>query len=182
MKVCNKCGQEKSLEDFYNHVDNRSGRLKFHGSCKDCFKARMKALKGSYVPLHYRNLDSRFKNLLTKARTRKTKKVSSTLTPEYLRGLWETQQGLCAYSRVPLQLEANHPHAISLDRVDSNKGYQEGNLQLVSASVNRMKQEFGEAFFIDLCYQIANNLSKTTQETGPCVTDPRATPHVRLAS
>lgn len=182
MKCCGRCGEEKPLTEFYKRTDRGSNTPKYKSVCKGCHRQYVALQKKTYTALHYRNLDSRFKNLLTKARTRRTKEVSSTLTPDYLKGLWETQQGLCAYSRVPLQLEANHPHAISLDRVDSNKGYQEGNLQLVSASVNRMKQEFGEVFFLNLCCQIANNLSKTTQEAGPCMTDPRATPHVRLAS
>jgi hypothetical protein len=108
-------------------------------------------------------LFSKLKNLVTKARLR-TKEFDPKVDWEYLFDLWTDQNGLCIYSGLPLSVEVNHPHTISLDRIDSKIGYVRGNLQLVSASVNRMKQEFSEEFFLDLCGKITNNKSKITQE------------------
>lgn len=108
-------------------------------------------------------LFSKLKNLVTKARLR-TKEFDPKVDWEYLFDLWTNQNGLCIYSGLPLSVEVNHPHTVSLDRIDSKIGYVRGNLQLVSASVNRMKQEFSEEFFLDLCGKITNNRSKITQE------------------
>lgn len=108
-------------------------------------------------------LFSKLKNLATKARLR-TKEFDPEVNWEYLFDLWSDQNGKCIYSGLPLSLEANHPHTISLDRINSNYGYTKGNLQFVSAAVNRMKQEFSEEFFLDLCVKITDNKSKITQK------------------
>lgn len=103
-------------------------------------------------------LFSKLKNLCTKAKLR-SKEFDPKVDWGYLFDLWDKQNGLCAYSGLPLSLEAHHPHTISLDRIDSNKGYVRGNLQLVSWSVNKMKQDLSEDLFLDLCVKIATNLT-----------------------
>lgn len=45
----------------------------------------------------------------------------------------------------------------SLDRIDSSKGYIEGNVQWVHKDINRMKQEFSEEYFIQMCELVTNN-------------------------
>ena len=45
----------------------------------------------------------------------------------------------------------------SLDRIDSSKGYIEGNVQWVHKSVNIMKCDFSSDIFIGICNQISNN-------------------------
>ena len=42
----------------------------------------------------------------------------------------------------------------SLDRIDSKKGYIEGNIQWVHKDINRMKWAFNEDYFIKLCNNI----------------------------
>lgn len=110
------------------------------------------------------NLFSKLKNLCTKARLR-NQEYDPEVDWEYLFELWDQQNGLCAYSGLPLSIEANHPHVVSLDRVDSSKGYVKGNLQLVSWMVNKMKQDFGEDLFLEVCFKITENrIWKTTRE------------------
>lgn len=108
-------------------------------------------------------LFSKLKNLCTKARLR-NQEYDPEVDWEYLFELWDQQNGLCAYSGLPLSIEANHTHVVSLDRVDSSKGYVKGNLQLVSWMVNKMKQDFGEQEFLKVCLNITENrIWKTTQ-------------------
>ena len=45
-------------------------------------------------------------------------------------------------------------YKISLDRIDSNKGYTKDNIQLLTIQVNRMKSDFEVTDFIDVCKQI----------------------------
>jgi hypothetical protein len=44
-----------------------------------------------------------------------------------------------------------------LDRVDSSKGYIEGNVQWVHKTINLMKQSFNQKEFIHFCKLVANN-------------------------
>ena len=66
-------------------------------------------------------------------------------------------------SGLPLSIEANQSTTVSLDRIDSTKGYMRGNLQLVTAVVNRMKQEFSQEDFLQMCETITNYTQKTTR-------------------
>ncbi len=170
-KHCNTCHQDKAVAEFYLTIKN--GKPYRPTKCKTCSKERAKKQKEYYVPKHYRDLQSKLKNLVTKARNRE-KSFDDSLTASYLETLWNEQGGKCVYSGLPLELEAKHPHSVSLDRKDSNMGYCAGNVQLVSASVNRMKQEYSEEFFLDLCNRITNNRSKMTPDDGPAETDPRS--------
>ncbi len=46
------------------------------------------------------------------------------------------------------------PMTASFDRIDSKKGYLTGNVQWVHRDVNRMKQEFSEAYFVKTCAEV----------------------------
>jgi hypothetical protein len=68
----------------------------------------------------------------------------------YLSALLGAQEGLCAITRIPLQYDAEHDDAellCSLDRIDSAKHYEQGNLQIVCRFVNRWKNKDGDAEF-----------------------------------
>jgi hypothetical protein len=99
-------------------------------------------------------LFSKLKNLCTKARLR-DQEFDPNVNWEYLFDLWVNQNGECAYSGMPLSIEVNHPHSVSLDRIDSNQGYVVGNLQLLSWTVNKMKMDFDEEEFLLICLMIA---------------------------
>jgi hypothetical protein len=73
--------------------------------------------------------------------------------------LWEKQKGLCYYSNVPLTLlvkkwtDAN----ASLDRIDNTLGYIKDNIAWVHKDVNKLKTDFTEERFLELCRQVSNN-------------------------
>jgi hypothetical protein len=84
------------------------------------------------------------------------------LTLEYLAELWKTQNGLCAYTNIPLQL-SNHKkqvkdirYAASIDRIDSTKGYIQGNVQFVSIAINYMKSTLTHIQTLEFLTQIAS--------------------------
>lgn len=108
-------------------------------------------------------LFSKLKSLVTKTKLRKPL-TDPNLDWRDLFDLWDQQNGMCAYSGLPLSIETNHPEIVSLDRIDSSKGYTKDNLQLLAWSVNKMKQEFSEEYFLKMCSLIA---SKTTHKTKP---------------
>jgi hypothetical protein len=45
----------------------------------------------------------------------------------------------------------------SLDRIDSSKGYEEGNIQWVHKHINFMKRTYSQEYFIDMCKKVADN-------------------------
>jgi hypothetical protein len=159
--TCRFCGETKSGKNYY-----RNSRVGYSDCCKSCQSLDEPFSFGhAYWRENFseeeRTLFAVLRNLATKAKLR-DREFDSEVDWKYLFDIWVEQNGLCAYSGVPLNTEVNHPHKVSLDRIDSSIGYVSGNLQFVSASVNRMKQEFDEEFFVDTCRQIAA-YSKTTQ-------------------
>lgn len=156
-KACTKCGDEKPLGCF----NKRSERDSYRSHCKSCTsQQKPKSFAHAWYQERFSKeeleLFSNLKHLCTKARLRK-KDFDPDVDWEYLFDIWVEQNGQCRYSGMPLSTEANHPHKVSLDRINSDMGYVKGNVQLVSASVNRMKQEFSEDFFLDLCASITTN-------------------------
>jgi len=143
-KTCCVCGISKLYSDFYNRRND----------CKKCVIDRSARNSISYVPLHERDIISRFKNLCTKARLR-TKEFN--LIDADLLDLWDKQDGRCAYTKLPLLATANQFNTVSLDRVDSSKGYVVGNIQLVCSAINKMKQEYTEEMFLLFCLLVTQN-------------------------
>ena len=73
------------------------------------------------------------------------------------------QKGTCALSGVPLLFNTNHndrnSKTASLDRIDSTKGYVNGNIQWIHKTLNKMKMDLQLNEFINLCRLIVNPLS-----------------------
>jgi hypothetical protein len=72
----------------------------------------------------------------------------------YLTELLASQGGLCFYSGRQLSL-GRGGDAISLDRVDSQRGYTPENVVLATWQVNCMKREMPREYFVSLCHTIA---------------------------
>jgi DNA-directed RNA polymerase subunit N (RpoN/RPB10) len=72
------------------------------------------------------------------------------LTLEHLLEVWNRQGGRCAYTGVHLERPKggrsgmNKNYLASLDRIDSNLGYRNGNVQFVSVTVNNLKNDMTE--------------------------------------
>lgn len=82
----------------------------------------------------------------------KRRKLEYSVSPEYLWDIWVTQKGRCVYSGVQL----THGVDASIDRKDNLCGYIEGNVQWVHKDVNRMKTDFPQEYFVEMCCKIAD--------------------------
>lgn len=70
------------------------------------------------------------------------------ITVEHLESLWEDCSGNCYYTGLPMvQERSDVTNAVSLDRLDSSKGYVPGNVVLCRSIVNIMKNDLSEADF-----------------------------------
>lgn len=84
-----------------------------------------------------------------------------SITIEEVYHILEIQDFKCKLSGVPILLHRNYKQnkikqTASLDRVDSSKGYERGNIQWVHKKVNYMKNILDELEFIAWCKLIAN--------------------------
>lgn len=155
-----KCGNTKSIQE--NHL--LSGNTK---SCGCLHKRQGKDspfFKGcGELPLDYFSILKRGAKGGGKF-NRKSKQFDLTLG--YLWNLFLKQNRCCALTKLELSFggkaadrkrkETNKMTA-SLDRIDSTKGYVEGNVQWVHKEVNLMKNDLPLERFIDLCKKIADH-------------------------
>lgn len=86
------------------------------------------------------------------------------LTLDYLMYLWEKQKGKCALSGINMTYEFYKGRVntnVSVDRIDSTKGYTKDNIQLVTMAANQMKNDLQMDEFISLCKSVINNYEST---------------------
>lgn len=69
----------------------------------------------------------------------------------------------CAISGEPLVFEPNYVYSASIDRIDSNLGYVEGNVQWVGSSVNMAKNVLDHEQFVNLCLSVIRNNPRRPQ-------------------
>ena len=79
------------------------------------------------------------------------------ITIEYIWELFLKQNKKCALSGVDLLFNnSSLLQTASLDRIDSSKGYIEGNVQWVHKNINFMKQEQSDEDFIEWCNKVSD--------------------------
>lgn len=105
-------------------------------------------------------IHSKFENTLNGLKTRKkVGQMKFNITEEYLEKLYQDNH-ICSYTGIDLSYNSNlnvKDNLLSLDRIDSNQGYIEGNIQLVHKDINMMKGSLSHDKFIELCILVANN-------------------------
>lgn len=83
-----------------------------------------------------------------------------SITKEFLWKLYLEQDKKCAYTKISIIISPNRDLKLttaSLDRIDSSKGYIEGNVQWVHKDVNKMKMDLNEDDFKYYCKLVNNN-------------------------
>jgi len=81
------------------------------------------------------------------------------LTPEFIDSLYTKQAGVCAFSGMPIGWSSvAWVHTASIDRIDNNVGYIEGNVHLVHKKVNMMRGTLTVEDFIETCCRVADKV------------------------
>lgn len=88
--------------------------------------------------------------------------IEFSISIEYAQEIFDKQQGKCKLTKIPIQFGGSRGKnkvetTASLDRIDSNKGYIEGNVQWVHRDINQMKWKFSQEKFIEFCKLVASN-------------------------
>lgn len=138
----NYCSSECCGADNYTHLLNKDGTSPY-------------AFKSGNKPVNLRDEFSDFRPYIKNIKNRKNKyKLSINLSD--LKNIWNKQNGICPYTGIKLihkkwEGKSDMIFSASLDRIDSNKGYIDGNVQFVSMAINFMKNKMTHNETIKLC-------------------------------
>lgn len=179
MFKCVCCGISKPNSEFHKNNGDRRVRL-FSATCKDCKKnkkdsykwARENPEKRKAVQLKYnRNnvellkkraiawkIKSPFKSMLGTYRQNAAKRgFVLEINSDDLEKQWLKQKGLCYYTNEPMLKHYGSKNSVSIDRVDSSKGYTLDNVVLCLRQVNIMKNDATLLELFQFCESILNN-------------------------
>jgi hypothetical protein len=92
-------------------------------------------------------------NRIIKVPRKVIKRVSTEEGKQYAAQLIETQNFKCALTGVDISFD---DHTASLDRIDSSKLYEIGNMQWVHKDANVMKNGYNLFYFIKMCKLVAD--------------------------
>ena len=159
MKFCSKCKIEKEDNRFYRDLVTK----KLSSWCKDCrclatnryrknnlkeVKLKEKVYKNNH-PEKVKAWNKKFHNTPSGAfsiykNTAKDRQIEFRLTFDEFIKFWKSD---CTYCDDKIE-------TIGLDRIDSNKGYEIGNIVSCCSKCNYMKRSYTQEEFINHCIKI----------------------------
>lgn len=163
-RKCKDCRETKELneENFVKRPTENGWR----GRCRIChnknarFKQEMTKSELE-VGKKYRDKYKKEKpleTLLKNARGNAKKYYREfNLTLAYLKSLWETQEGKCYYTNRVIEFEVGLENSLSIDRIDSSKGYIIGNVVFCQKKVNVMKNDASIEELLTFCKDVLEN-------------------------
>jgi hypothetical protein len=81
--------------------------------------------------------------------------IEFDITIEYVADLLDIAQGgKCALTGMDISVSSK---TASLDRIDSSRGYINGNVQWLHKDVNMMKRHYSTEYFVKLCSLVCSN-------------------------
>ena len=157
-RVCAVCGKDKGIKEFAITKQNTRG-----WTCIECLKTRNAIAYAAKLKNHQlrdgiiKKAETVLKRSLAKAKTR-LKHGESNIDLRYLITLYYEQDGRCALSGRNLVINqpgrGKHRDSLSIDRIDSTKGYIIGNIQLITYQVNIAKYNYPQEDFLELCRDV----------------------------
>jgi len=147
-KKCSKCGNIKHIHNDFHSMG--------HSWCKECNN------KNSSENNRYLKGNKELKRIITKRFGDSKLRASSkgfrfNLTKEFLENLYTEQCGKCFYSGLELSLCTSDNFSLSIDRVNSNLGYETGNVVLCCKIINYMKLDLSEVEFKNIIKRLYDN-------------------------
>jgi hypothetical protein len=147
MKTCTKCGENKSLDEFYTNKTNPDGR---RSKCKQCHNKE-------------RSIHRRSKKEREKKRSEKLKAKRQWRKDNLDWELWYKAKQRSEKNNLPFDIERSDiqipdkcpvlgidlfitpqhvgDHSPTVDRIVPSKGYIKGNIAIMSAKANRIKSD-----------------------------------------
>ena len=147
-----KCGAERN---FITAALSGNGKRPAT-QCKGCFR-REQELKNRVMS----EIPNRFWDKLVHQATRRD--ITVNLTKQEAQDLFEQQGGQCLFTGEVLYFTQFRSHFnrytnASLDRIDSSRPYELGNVQWVHKKINMMKGPLKDAEFVSWCQRVVSQL------------------------
>ena len=145
-KWCNKCKNFRVISEFRSNtaqVDN----LNYY--CKSC---------DSKITKHKQktNLKSWIGHRLSTAKFRADRSGGDfDLDTDFMVELWQKQDGLCFYTKIPLSFTRKDMCTASIDRVDSSRSYVRDNVVWCCKAINFMKSNYDYKDLVNFISQMA---------------------------
>jgi len=131
VKDCPRCGECKSLDEYSM---NRKAADGLQSYCKACSTDSAKAYSNTQACFLHQLVMRARRN--TKDRNEKGRDHKFTMTVPKLKKLITDQNGKCAISGAVLVFKSFSDNQASVDRIDDNLGYVDGNYRLVCLEFN----------------------------------------------
>jgi len=143
---CRTCHITKVLDEF-SPRKNKDYNM-WVKQCRLCENFRKN--KTTHRRMKNASLEKNIKYVMRGAVTRaNNKNMLFDIDVLYLTELFHSQNGLCKYSSRKMSFEVSSPNRLSIDRIDSNKGYIKGNVVWCCWVANNIKQDLSNQQFSD---------------------------------
>lgn len=119
-------------------------------------KQRNRRLEKKRKPIEHVRLMQKLNSCIQQARKRAEKKyISIDIDVKFLMKMYQQQEGFCALTGIKMEIHPlvgmrTNPYSVSLDRIDSNRGYTHNNVRLVVWCINWSLGEWGEDHFEEI--------------------------------
>ena len=142
-KTCKICGEVKSVDDFYKSQRGSKCKICTLNITREYKKNKRKSIefrKSEGLKQKERRVRLWQNTLIHDS---KRKGVENTLTIDDITEMYNKQNGLCYWFKIPLipSKKNKHPQQPSLDRLDRKKGYTKDNVVLCCYSANIGRNE-----------------------------------------
>lgn len=158
---CHKCGKFLPVSEFAKHqaYPYRDGH---DARCRKCRIKQTRECKKKYSGDYALSKILQMRFLAARDRANK-RGIPFNLTKEYLKELWDKQEGKCAISGIEMtfdQCKGRTATNVSIDQINPNEGYVVGNVQLVCMAVNQIKSDLSMEDVYMFCEGILENRKK----------------------
>lgn len=132
---CRNCSVLFELCNFNpkKKANLKSGYKSYDNICKKCRAKKLYDDRRS----KYNTLDKALLETVNGIKRRS----GVSLETSYILDIYNSQDGLCYYTKIKMLFDLNSLFKISADRLDNSIGYVDGNIVLCCWSVNNMKQD-----------------------------------------
>lgn len=150
---CNKSKPRHLFPYRKQYKDNKEKR------CKKCNRENHKFRRNNHTKEQIINELLNSCKASCKSRTKNKRFNASVfnITVNDILELAKKQDNKCVYTGKELSWKANDNYKISIDRINSSKGYVKNNIQLVGWIVNQAKSNLSEKNFLNMIKNIYNN-------------------------
>lgn len=147
LKYCQVCGNEQ----VYSTEKDLNRGIKSSALCRSCSNKSRSCLTKKYKEIPISWFDEK------KRKAEKKNSRTFELDIEYIWKIYLKQKKVCALSGLPLDFNKDTENGmVSIDRINNDKGYIKGNIQLLHKDVNFMKWTYTQEYFIKMCKLVAD--------------------------